>query len=141
MRFMLIVKASKDSEAGVMPSEALLEAMGKYNEQLVKAGILLAGEGLHPSSRGARVHFSAATREVSEGPFPDVRELIAGFWLIDVTSLSEAIEWVKRCPSPHNEDTYIEIRQVFDTEDFGDEMTPALREQEERLSARLAVKS
>jgi hypothetical protein len=141
MRFMLIVKASKDSEAGVMPSEALLTAMGKYNEELVKAGILLAGEGLHPTSRGARVHFSGSEREVQHGPFPDIGELIAGFWLIDVKSLAEAIEWVKRCPNPHNEDSHVEIRQVFDTEDFGDALTPALREQEEAVRARLETRS
>jgi hypothetical protein len=141
MRFMLIVKASNDSEAGVMPGETRLEAMGKYNEELVKAGILLAGEGLHPTSRGARVHFSTATRVVTNGPFKNLDELIAGFWLIEVKSLAEAIEWVKRCPSPHNESTYIEIRQVFEAEDFGSELTSALREQEERLRAQLVVKS
>jgi hypothetical protein len=141
MRFMLIVKASESSEAGVMPDQALLEAMGKYNEELAKAGILLAGEGLHPGSKGARVYFSGMTREVRDGPFADIRELIAGFWLIDVKSLAEAIEWVKRCPNPHNEDTHVEIRQVFDAEDFGDALTPALREQEDALRAELESRS
>jgi hypothetical protein len=141
MRFMLIVKASENSEAGVMPDQALLDAMGKYNEELAKAGILLADEGLHPGSKGARVYFSGMTREVRDGPFADIRELIAGFWLIDVKSLAEAIEWVKRCPNPHNEDTHVEIRQVFDAEDFGDALTPALREQEDALRAELESRS
>ncbi len=140
MRFMLIVKATKDSEAGVMPSQELLTEMGKYNEELVKAGVLLAGEGLQPSSKGARVRFSGAKRTVVNGPFAETRELIAGFWLIQVKSLDEAIEWVKRCPNPHNEDSEIEIRQVFEAEDFGAELTPELREQETRLRAQLAEK-
>ncbi|MBA2409363.1 MAG: YciI family protein [Gammaproteobacteria bacterium] len=140
MKFMLIVKASKDSEAGVMPSEELLTEMGKYNEELVKAGVLLAGEGLHPSSKGARVRFSGKKRTVVDGPFIETKELIAGFWLIQVKSLGEAIEWVRRCPNPHNEESEIEIRQVFEAEDFGAEFTPELREQEERLRAQMAEK-
>lgn len=135
MRFMVIVKASKDSESGVMPREELLAAMGKYNEELVKAGILLAGEGLHPTSKGVRVRFSGARRTVIDGPFSETKELIAGFWLWQVRSLEEAIEWVKRCPNPHNEDSEIEIRQVFEADDFGAEFTPELRAQEERLRA------
>jgi hypothetical protein len=141
MRFMLIVKATRDSEAGVMPGEDLLAAMGKYNEELVKAGVMLAGEGLQPSSKGARVHFSGSRRSVTAGPFAEVGELIAGFWLIQAKSLAEAIEWVKRCPNPHAEDTHIEIRQVFEVEDFGAELTPELREQEDRLRAQLAGQS
>lgn len=135
MRFMIIVKATKDSEAGVMPSEQLLTEMGNFNEELVKAGIMLAGEGLHPSSRGARVSFSGKKRTVIDGPFAETKELIAGFWLWQVNSKEEAIEWVKRCPNPHNEGGEIEIRQVFEAEDFGAEFTPDLREQEERLRA------
>jgi hypothetical protein len=138
MRFMILVKATKDSEAGVMPSEELLAAMGKYNEELVKAGVMLAGEGLHPSSKGARVRFSGKDRTVIDGPFAETKELVAGFWLIQVKSLEEAIEWVKRCPNPMNEDSDIEIRQVFEAEDFGDELTPELREQEERIRAQAA---
>lgn len=141
MRFMIIVKASKDSEAGVMPSERLLTEMGKYNEELAKAGIMLAGEGLHPSAKGARVKFSGTKRTVIDGPFAETKELIAGFWLWQVGSKEEAIEWVKRCPNPHEEDTEIEIRQVFEADDFGAEFTPELREQEERLRARLAAKT
>lgn len=141
MRFMLIVKASKDSEAGVMPSTELLTAMGLYNEELVKAGVLLAGEGLHPTRRGARVQFTGDARHVVDGPFAETRELIAGFWLIQASSLDEAIAWVKRCPKPGNEDTYIEIRQVFDAEDFGPELTPQLRENEARLRARIEAGS
>jgi hypothetical protein len=133
MRFMVIVKASKDSEVGVMPSEELLTEMGKYNEELVKAGVMLAGEGLHPSSRGARVKFSGNKRTVTDGPFPETKELIAGYWLWQANSLQEAIEWVKRCPNPTGEESEIEIRQVFEAEDFGAEYTPELREQEERL--------
>jgi len=140
MRFMIIVKATKDSEAGVMPSEQLLSDMGKFNEELVKAGVMLAGEGLHPSSKGARVRFSEGKRTVIEGPFAETKELIAGFWLWQVTSKDEAIEWVKRCPNPHNEETEIEIRQVFEAEDFGPEFTPELREREERLRAQVAEK-
>jgi len=136
MRFMIIVKASKDSEAGVMPSQQLLTEMGKFNEELAKAGVLLAGEGLHPSSKGARVRFFGGKRTVIDGPFAETKELIAGFWLWQVKSKEEAIEWVKRCPNPHNEETEIEIRQVFEPEDFGAELTPELREQEERLRAR-----
>jgi hypothetical protein len=140
MRFMILVKASKDSEAGVMPSERLLTEMGKYNEELAKAGVLLAAEGLHPSSKGARVRFSGAKRTVIDGPFAETKELIAGFWLWQVKSKEEAIEWVKRCPNPHNEETEVEIRQVFEPEDFGAEFTRQLREQEERLRAEIAAK-
>jgi hypothetical protein len=139
MRFMVIVKASKDSEAGKMPSQELLAAMGKYNEELVKAGIMLSGEGLHPSSKGARVRFSGNKRIVSDGPFTETKELIAGFWLWQVKSKEEAIEWVKRCPNPMpGTESEIEIRQVFEAEDFGAEFTPELREQEERLRAEAA---
>ncbi|NHZ94860.1 YciI family protein [Massilia sp. CCM 8734] len=137
MRFMIIVKASPESEAGKMPSEQLLTEMGKFNEELVKAGVMLAGEGLHPSSRGARVHFSGKQRTVVDGPFADTKELIAGFWLIQVKSKEEAIEWVKRCPNPMESDSEIEIRQVFEADDFGAEFTPELREQEERLRAQM----
>ena len=135
MRFMVIVKATKESEAGEMPSTELLTAMGKYNEELVKAGIMLAGDGLHPSSKGARVRFSGTKRTVIDGPFAETKELIAGFWIWQVRSLDEAIEWVKRCPNPMNEDSDIEIRQVFEAEDFGEAFTPELREQEERIAA------
>ena len=135
MKFMIIVKASKASEAGEMPSTELLTAMGNYNEQLSKAGILLVGEGLHPSSKGARVRFSGKDRTVTDGPFVETKELIAGFWLWEVGSLQEAIDWVKRCPNPHDEDSDIEIRQVFSAEDFGEALTPELRDQEERLRA------
>lgn len=134
MRFMMMVKASKDSEAGVMPGEELFAAMGKYNEGLVKAGVLRAAEGLHPSSKGARIRFSGQQRTVIEGPFPE-NELIAGFWLIEVRSRAEAIEWARRCPNPMPGDSEIEIRQVFEAEDFGDELTPELRQQEARLRA------
>jgi hypothetical protein len=140
MRFMVILKANKDTEAGVMPSEQLLAEMGNYNEELVKAGVLLAGEGLHPSSKGARVKFSGAKRTVMDGPFTESKELIAGFWLIQVKSKEEAIEWVKRCPNPHEGEAEIEIRQVFEAEDFGAEFTPELRQQEERLRAQVADK-
>jgi hypothetical protein len=140
MRFMIIVKATKDSEAGVMPSEQLLTEMGKYNEQLVKAGVMLAGEGLQPSSKGARVRFSGSTRTVIDGPFAETKELIAGFWLWEVKSKEEAIEWVKRCPNPMPGESEIEIRQVFEAEDFGAEFTPELREQEERLRAQVDKK-
>lgn len=139
MRFMLIIKATPESEAGKMPSTELLEAMGKFNEELVNAGVLLAGEGLHPSSRGARVHFSGNKRTVIDGPFSETKELIAGFWLIQVKSLDEAIEWVKRCPNPMESDSDIEIRRVFEMEDFGAEFTPELREQEERVAGKLAA--
>ena len=135
MRVMVLVKANKDSEAGVMPDKKLLTDMGKFNEELVKAGVMLAGEGLHPSSKGARVRFSGGKRTVIDGPFAETKELIAGFWLWQVKSKEEAIEWVKRCPNPHNEETEVEIRQVFEAEDFGAELTPELREQEERLRA------
>jgi hypothetical protein len=139
MRFMVMVKASKDSEAGVMPSQELLTEMGKYNEELAKAGVMLAGEGLHPSSKGARVKFSGDKRTVTDGPFTESKELIAGFWLIQAKSKEEAIEWVKRCPNPMpGEESEIEIRQVFESEDFGEEFTPELREQEERLRAQAA---
>jgi len=140
MRFMIIVKATKDSEAGVMPSEQLLSEMGKFNEELVKAGVMLAGEGLHPSSKGVRVKFSGAKRTVTDGPFAETKELIAGFWLWQVKSKEEAIEWVKRCPNPMKGYSEIEIRQVFEAEDFGAEFTPELREQEERLRAQMAKK-
>lgn len=141
MRFMIIVKASQDSEAGVMPSEELLTAMGNYNEELVKAGILIEGEGLHPSSKGARVRFSGDQRTVIDGPFAETKELIAGYWLWQVKSRQEAIEWVKRCPNPMpGTDAEIEIRQVFEAADFGAEFTPELREQEERLRAQVKTR-
>jgi hypothetical protein len=140
MRFMIIVKATKDSEAGTMPSEKLLAEMGKFNEELARAGVLLEGEGLQPSSKGARVRFSGTKRTVTDGPFPETKELIAGFWLWQVKSKDEAIEWVKRCPNPHNEDCEIEVRQVFEAEDFGAEFTPELREQEEHVRAQVAAK-
>ena len=133
MRFMVIVKATRDSEAGLLPDEKLLSDMGKFNEELVKAGIMLAGEGLQPSSKGARVRFSGTKRTVIDGPFAETKELIAGFWLWQVKSKEEAIEWVKRCPNPMPGESEIEIRQVFEAEDFGAEFTPELREQEERL--------
>lgn len=133
MRFMVMVKATKDSEAGMMPSQELLTAMGKYNEELVKAGIMLAGEGLHPSSKGARVQFDGAKRAVVDGPFAETKELVAGFWLWQVKSLDEAIEWVKRCPNPMPGPSEIEIRQIFDLEDFGEAATPELRANEQRL--------
>lgn len=133
MRFMVMVKATQDSEAGKMPSQELLQAMGKYNEELAKAGILLAGEGLQPSSKGARVRFSGAKRTVVDGPFTETKELVAGFWLWKVKSKEEAIEWVKRCPNPMPTDSEIEIRQIFEMEDFGDAMTPEMRAQEERV--------
>jgi len=133
MRFMIIIKASQDSEAGIMPSTELLTAMGNYNEELAKAGILLAGEGLHPSSKGARVRFAGDKRTVIDGPFAETKELIAGFWLWQVKSKEEAVEWIKRCPNPMpGTESEIEIRQVFEMEDFGAELTPELREQEER---------
>ena len=142
MKFMAMVKADKNSEAGVMPSAELLAEMGRYNEKLVDAGVLLAGEGLHPSSRGARVKFSGDRRTVTPGPFPGTKDLVAGFWLFQVASLDEAIEWVKRCPNPMpGTESEIEIRQVYEAEDFGDALTPAVREQEERLRARVAAGS
>jgi hypothetical protein len=137
---MVMVKANADSEAGVMPSQELLAAMGKYNDELVKAGVLLAAEGLQPSSRGARVKFSGTKRTVIDGPFAETKELVAGFWLIQVKSKAEAIEWVKRCPNPMEGDSEIEIRQVFEAEDFGDEFTPELREQEERQRAAISAR-
>ncbi|MDN3520186.1 YciI family protein [Halomonas ramblicola] len=141
MRFMIIVKASPDSEAGKLPTQELLEAMGKYNEELVEAGIMLAGEGLQPSSQGARVRFKGDERIVTDGPFAETRELIAGYWLWEVASKEEAIAWVKRCPNPMpGSEAEIEIRQVFEAEDFGEEFTPALREQEEQLRDRLSQK-
>jgi hypothetical protein len=137
MRVMVLLKANKDTEAGVMPSKTLLEDMGKYNEELVKAGIMLAGEGLHPTSKGKRVRFSGAKRSVIDGPFAETKELIAGFWMWKVKSMDEALEWIKRCPNPTGEEAEIEIRQVFEAEDFGAEFTPELREQEERLRTRI----
>ena len=140
MRVMVIVKADKDSEAGVMPSEQLLRDMGNYNEELVKAGIMLAGEGLHPTSKGKRVRFSGKNRTVIDGPFSETKELIAGFWLWQVRSMEEAVEWVKRCPNPQMSDSDIEIRPVFEAEDFGAEFTPELRAQEDRLREAIAPK-
>src|SRR5687767_14715493 len=140
MRFMVIVKSNAESESGQMPDEKLLTEMGKYNEELVKAGVMLAGEGLHPSSKGARIKFSGDKRTVVDGPFVGTKELIAGFWLWQVKSKEEAIEWVKRCPNPTGEEAEIEIRQVFEAEEFGPELTPELREQEEQLRAQIAQK-
>ena len=140
MRFMILVKADENSEAGVLPDEKLLTAMGKFNEDLVKAGIMLAGEGLHPSSKGARVKFSGKNRTVVDGPFSETKELIAGFWLWQCKSKEEAIEWVKRCPNPMEGESEIEIRQVFENEDFGAEFTPELRAQEDRLRAEIAAR-
>ena len=133
MRFMVMVKATKESEAGIMPSEQLLREMGEYNEQLVKAGVMVAGEGLHPSSKGVRVRFSGKNRTVVDGPFAETKELVAGFWLMQVRSKEEVIEWVRRCPNPHEGESEIEIRQVFEAEDFGEALTPELRAQEERI--------
>ncbi|MBA3480169.1 MAG: YciI family protein [Pirellulales bacterium] len=140
MRFMVIVKASKESEAGEMPSEQLLRDMGNFNEELVKAGVMKAGEGLQPSSKGARVKFSGKQRTVTDGPFAETKELIAGFWLWECKSLAEAIDWVKKCPNPMEGESEIEIRQVFENEDFGDEFTPELRAQEDRLRAEISGK-
>ena len=140
MRFMVIIKADKNTEAGVMPSEKLLADMGKYNEELVKAGVMLAGEGLQPSSKGARVRFSGDKCTVIDGPFTETKELIAGFWLFQVKSKEEAIEWVKRCPNPLEGECEIEIRQVFEVDDFGAECTPELREAEERMRAQIAAR-
>ena len=137
MRFMVIVKATKESEAGVMPSETLLTEMTRYNEELVKAGVMLAGEGLHPSAKGARVKFSGKERTVVKGPFAETQQLVAGFWMFQVKSLDEAIEWVKRCPNPHPGESEIEIRQVFEAEDFGAELTPEVREAEQRMREKL----
>ena len=141
MRVIVMVKASKESEAGVMPSQQLLTDMGNFNEELVKAGIMLAGEGLHPSSKGARVKFAGSKRTVIDGPFTETKELVAGFWLWQVKSMDEAIEWVKRCPNPMSTDSEIEIRPIFEAEDFGAEFTPELREQEARLRAEAARKA
>ena len=141
MRFMILIKATKDSEAGILPSEKLLTDMGKFNEELVKAGVLLAAEGLQASSKGARVKFSGAKRTVIDGPFAETKELIAGFWLWQVKSKEEAIEWVKRIPNPTGDEGEVEIRQVFEADDFGDEFTPQLRQQEERLRAQSMTKS
>ena len=138
MRVMVFVKASKASEAGEMPDEQLLTEMGKYNEELSKAGIMLAGEGLHPSSRGKRVRFSGTQRTVIDGPFAETKELIAGYWLWQVKSMDEAVEWLKKCPNPHNEVTEVEIRPVFEAEDFGAEFTPELRAQEDRIREQIA---
>ncbi len=141
MRFMVMVKATKDSETGVMPSEKLLAEMGKYNEQLVNAGIMVAGEGLHPSAKGKRVRFSGTRRSVIDGPFAETKELVAGFWIFQTKSMEEAVEWVKRCPNPFEGESEIEIRQVFEAEDFGAEFTPELRKQEEELRARMSKQS
>jgi len=136
MKFMVIVKATKDSEAGVMPSAELLMAMGRYNEELVKAGVMRAGEGLHPSAKGARVRFSGATRTVIDGPFAETKELIAGYWILETASLEECVEWIKKCPNPHDEDTELEIRRVFATEDFAG-ISPEAVELEKRLTAEI----
>ena len=138
MKVMVLVKASKSSEAGVIPSTELLTEMGKFNEELVKAGVMLAGEGLQPTSKGARVRFSGKKRDVIDGPFTETKELIAGFWLWKVNSLQEAIDWLKRCPNPHDEETEVEIRPLFEADDFGEAMTPELREQEAKLRAETA---
>lgn len=139
MRFMVMVRATKESEAGILPTEELLTAMGKYNEELVKAGIMLAGEGLQPSSKGARINFSGTKRAVVDGPFSETKELIAGFWLWQCRSMEEAIEWAKRCPNPMPGDSALEIRQVFEAEDFGEQFTPELREQERRIGEQIAA--
>jgi hypothetical protein len=135
MRFMVMVKATEQSEAGAMPSTELLEAMGRYNEELVKAGVLVAGEGLHPSAKGVRVRFDGTQRRVIDGPFAETKELVAGFWIFQVKSLEEAVEWVKRCPNPMEGESEIEIRQIFEADDFGEAFTPEQREREERLRA------
>jgi len=140
MRFMVIVKANKDSEAGIMPKQKLLAEMGKFNEELVKAGVLLAADGLQPSSKGKRVRFSGEKRTVIDGPFSETKELIAGFWVWQVRSMDEAVEWAKRCPNPHEGEAEIEIRQVFEAEDFSSELTPELRKREERLRDQVAAK-
>lgn len=137
MRVMVIIKASKDSEAGVMPSQTRLTEMGQFNEELVKAGVMLAGEGLHPSTKGKRVRFAGAARTVIDGPFAETKELIAGFWLWQVASMDEAVAWLKRCPNPHMEDSTVELRPVFEAADFGEAFTPELQEQEERLRAQI----
>ncbi len=138
MRFMVMVKATRESEAGTMPTEQMLTEMGAYNEELLKAGVMLGGEGLHPSAKGARVRFSGAQRTVVDGPFAETKELVAGYWLFQVQSLDEAIEWVKRCPNPMQGESEIEIRQVFEAEDFGAEFTPELRAREDRLRAEIS---
>ena len=138
MKFIVMVKATKESEAGVMPDEKLLTDMGKFNEELVRAGVMKAGEGLHQSSKGARVHFSGSKRTVIDGPFAETKELVAGFWIWEVKSMAEAIEWVKRCPNPMPSESEIEIRQIFSAEDFGDALTPELREKEEKMRTQLA---
>jgi hypothetical protein len=140
MRFMVLVKADKNSEAGVMPDTKLLAAMGKFNEELVKAGVMLAGEGIHPSSKGARVKFHGGKKTVIDGPFAEAKELVAGFWLWQCKSKEEAIEWVKRCPNPMEGESEVEIRQVFENEDFGAEFTPELRAQEDRIRAEIAAR-
>jgi hypothetical protein len=140
MRVMVMVKATRESEAGVMPSEELLAAMGRYNDELVKAGVMLAGEGLHPSAKGKRVRFAGSTRTVIDGPFAETKELVAGFWLWQVRSMEEAVEWVRRCPNPMPGESEIEIRPVFEAEDFGAELTPELRAQEERQRAEIAAR-
>jgi len=140
MRVMVIVKATKDSEAGALPSKELLIAMGKYNEELVKAGIMLAGDGLKPSSKGKRVRFSGDKRSVIDGPFTETKELIAGYWMWQVRSMEEAVEWLKRCPNPHCEDSEVEIRPVFEAADFGENFTPELQEQERRIAEKIAGK-
>ncbi|MEW5797539.1 MAG: YciI family protein [Bacteroidota bacterium] len=140
MKFMVIVKADKDSEAGVMPSEELLTAMTKYNEELVAAGVMQAGEGLHPSSKGKRVKFSGAKRTVSDGPFAETKELIAGFWIWKCTSMDEAVEWAKKCPNPMPGESELEIRQVFEAEDFGEAFTPELKEREEKMRRQMEAK-
>lgn len=140
MRVMVIIKATKDSEAGVMPGEQLLTEMGNFNEELVKAGVMLAGDGLKPSSAGKRVRFEGPKRSVIDGPFAETKELIAGYWVWQVKSIEEAIEWLKRCPNPHNETCEVEIRPLFEMDDFGDEFTPEARAQEERLMAELAAR-
>ncbi|HYD77152.1 YciI family protein [Ramlibacter sp.] len=140
MRFMVMVKATADSEAGVMPSEEMLASMGRFNEELVKAGVMVAGEGLHPSAKGARVRFSGSERTVIDGPFAETKELVAGFWIWQCKSMQEAIDWVKRCPNPMPGPSEIEIRPIFEAEDFGEAFTPELREQDERLREELARK-
>jgi len=138
MRVMVMVKATKESEAGVMPSEQLLTDMLKFNEELVNAGVMLAGEGLHPSSKAKRVHFSGSNRTVTDGPFAETKELIAGYWIWKVNSIEEAVEWVKKCPNPMNEESDIDIRQIFEVEEFGGELTPELQEQEKRLRSKIS---
>jgi len=140
MRFIVMVKASAESEAGVLPNQQLLTEMGKFNEELVKAGVMLEGEGLHPSSKGARIKFSGTKRSVIDGPFAETKELVAGFWIWQVRSKEEAIEWAKRCPNPTGAEGELEIRQIFEADDFGAEFTPELREQEQRLRAQAAAR-